>query len=335
MSYIEDIADLTICSEKEYARFGSSLAVIDINLDGVLDIVVGEPYAGADTLSYDGGVQVLFGILQDDDNYNLEDGFKIKCEESPCGLGSAITWLEEFAEEKGPFLLIGGQFAGIGGRQKGGMVKIKQQSDWEAGREYLVPGDIEWSIVGDQDFQQISSVTEGAGFVAVGSPTFRLAAMEDGNYNEDDLQTTGHVKIIMKSKVHEIIGTAEFGALGSSLAVVNITLDGERKTLLAAGESSADSAPGGYLQTGRVHLYQVDTMAGVVEEVATLSGNSELGRFGMRLLPGWDGGLLVGAPYTGLGLDNYGKVKQLIFVTNFPHGFQGLLFLWSARHAWR
>ena len=252
----------------------------------------------------------MFGIL-DDDHFDLEDGFKIRCEESPCGLGSGITWVEEFTGEEGPFLLIGGKFAGIGGRQKGGVIKIKQQSDWEVGREYFVPADIEWSIVGDQDYQQISSVTGGTGFVAVGSPTFRLAAMEDGNYNEDDLQTTGHVQIIMKSGIQEIIGTAEFGALGSSLAVVNITLDGERKTLLAAGESSADSAHGGYLQTGRVRLYQVDTEGGMVEEVATLSGNSELGRFGMRLLTGWDGGLLVGAPYTGLGLDNYGKVQTV------------------------
>ena len=56
----------------------------------------------------------MFGIL-DDGHYDLEDGFKIRCEESPCGLGSEITRVEEFTEEKGPFLLIGGKFAGIGG----------------------------------------------------------------------------------------------------------------------------------------------------------------------------------------------------------------------------
>ena len=45
-----------------------------------------------------------------------------------------------------------------------------------------------------------------------------------------------------------------------------------------------------------------------VVEVASFSGNSELGRFGMRVIAGWDGGFLVGAPYTGLGVENYGKV---------------------------
>merc|ERR1711892_461911 len=181
-----------------------------------------------------------------------------------------------------------------------GMIMIKQDMDWELGREYLVPGDIAWDITGEQDFEQIGTIAAASGFVAVGSPTYRLATMEDGSFNEDDLQTTGHVNIFMENSVLEIVGTSEFGALGCSLAVVNMTVDGESKSLLAVGESSAESVSGGYLQTGSVHLYQVDTQAGTVEEVASLSGNSELGRFGMRLLAGWDGGFLVGAPYTGL-----------------------------------
>ena len=53
--YIEDIADLTICGKKEYARFGTSLAIFDINADDILDLVVGEPYVGAETLTYNGG----------------------------------------------------------------------------------------------------------------------------------------------------------------------------------------------------------------------------------------------------------------------------------------
>ena len=31
--FIEDIADITICGKKEYARFGTSVAVIDLNGD--------------------------------------------------------------------------------------------------------------------------------------------------------------------------------------------------------------------------------------------------------------------------------------------------------------
>merc|ERR1719158_479950 len=198
------------------------------------------------------------------------------------------------------------------------MIAVKKDTEWEYGQEYTVPGDLDWVITGSQDFEQIGALTEGPGYLAIASPTFRVAATEDGDYSEKDVQAACHVNIIMESGVQEILGAVEFGALGSSMAVVNMTIAGEKQSLLAVGESSADSGPGGYLQTGRVHLYQVDTVSGVVEEVATISGNSELGRFGMRLLAGWDGGLLVGAPYTGLGLENYGKVYYFSGLQDMP-----------------
>ena len=290
--------------------------MVDINADGIKDLVVGEPYAGAETLMYNGGVQVFFGHL--DDHFSLEKGFSIKCVESPCGLGSTISVSEfaaEFGEDGGgPVVVITAPNAGIGGRQRGGFITLRQQSGWKTGKEYLVPGDpindnLDWDYGGDQDFEQIGTIVASAGFVAIGSPTFRVSALGDGGYSEEDVQAAGHVTVLMDGADLEIVGTAEFGSLGSSLAVVNMTMEGEYKSLLAVGESSADSESGGYLQTGRVRLYQVDTMAGTVEEVATISGSSELGRFGMRLHPGWAGGMLVGAPYTGLGLHNYGKVQ--------------------------
>ena len=45
-------------------RFGSSLGLADLNKDGLVDLVVGEPYAGYHELSYEGGVTVLFGRLE-------------------------------------------------------------------------------------------------------------------------------------------------------------------------------------------------------------------------------------------------------------------------------
>ena len=60
----------------------------------------------------------------------------------------------------------------------------------------------------------------------------------------------GHVKIFKTSSSFEIVGTSEFGALGCSLALVNMTMSGGPKTLLAVGESFADSVSVGYMQTG-------------------------------------------------------------------------------------
>merc|ERR1719334_440975 len=58
-----------------------------------------------------------------------------------------------------------------------------------------------------------------------------------------------------------------------------------------------------------------------MEQVASISGNNELGRFGMKLVTGWDDrGILIGAPYAGLGLDNYGKVFYFSGKSSLPSG---------------
>ena len=72
--------------------------------------------------------------------FNLGTGFSLKCEESPCGLGNGMTLLE-LSSGAAPELLISAPFAGIGGRQRGGVVTMRQNADWEIGREYLVPTD--------------------------------------------------------------------------------------------------------------------------------------------------------------------------------------------------
>merc|ERR1719369_264701 len=314
---IEDIADITICGDNEYGRFGTSLAVLDINGDGVKDLVVGEPYSGADTLTYDGGVQVFFG-KREGTEFILEKGFSIKCEESPCGLGSKMTLMDYSPPE----LLISAPFAGAGGRQRGGVVGVGQVGNWEIGREYLVPSEIPFYVTGEMDFQQLGSslIRTTIGFDAFGSSNFRVSMAEDGSYSEEDIQAAGHVKILMPNSTQDLVGSSEFGSLGCSLAAVNMTLHGVSRPLLAVGECSADSRGGGYLQTGNVLLYEVDYLAGSIEQVASFSGNSEIGRFGMSLVPGWDGGFLVGAPYTGLGLENYGKVYYYSGHTSIPGG---------------
>ena len=70
------------------------------------------------------------------------------------------------------------------------------------------------------------------------------------------------------------------------------------------GQPAADSSSSeSHLQTGSVLLRHRDNTTNV-----TISGNMEVGRFGLTLTGGWEEGLLVSAPYAGLGLSNHGKV---------------------------
>ena len=118
-NYIEDVASLEICSESEYARFGSSFVVTDVNGDGVEDIVIGEPYTGAEDLQYHGGVIVYLGDVSND-QYSLTPSTKFTCTESPCGLGSVLY-------EDAGYLFMGAPNAGVGGRQRGTVLRIRKR----------------------------------------------------------------------------------------------------------------------------------------------------------------------------------------------------------------
>ena len=113
---IEDVASVQVCSKSEYARFGSSFAVADVNDDGVNDLVIGEPYTGAENLEYHGGVSVYLGDVTTG-QYSLSPSTKFTCTEHPCGLGSVLY------EDKGD-LFLGAPNAGVGGIQRGAVLKI-------------------------------------------------------------------------------------------------------------------------------------------------------------------------------------------------------------------
>ena len=89
---------------EEVIRFGTSLGVADLNKDGLMDLVVGEPYAGYHELQYEGGVTVLFGSLGEGGTeigssdagvgWKLVEGWKVRCVETPCALGTSMTSTE-------------------------------------------------------------------------------------------------------------------------------------------------------------------------------------------------------------------------------------------------
>ena len=113
---IEEVASVEVCSESEYARFGSSFVVMDANGDGIDDLIIGEPYTGAENLEYHGGVSIYLGDVTTG-QYSLSPSTKLTCTEHPCGLGSVLY------EDKGD-LFLGAPNAGVRGTQRGAVLKI-------------------------------------------------------------------------------------------------------------------------------------------------------------------------------------------------------------------
>ena len=158
--------------DKFPSRFGTSFAVLDVNVDGVSDLIVGHPYSGAEELQYHGGVSAYLGAISDDGNFSLSASpwFTIKCSEQPCGLGG------EMAAGDGT-VLVGAASAGAGGRMRGAVLAVTAGPGWQEDREYIVPGDVMWLATGSQDFQQFgSSISIEQDVLAVGSPSYRISA---------------------------------------------------------------------------------------------------------------------------------------------------------------
>ena len=307
INIIEDVAHQRICQDSDViSRFGTSLSVLDINRDGLLDLAVGHPYSGVESLQYHGGVTVYLGQEDDDGEFSVSENDKIRfiCTEQHCGLG-------EVMETHNGDLYIGAPNAGAGGSQRGAVIVISLSEENQAGDTFYIPDDISWSYTGTQDYEHFgSSIAVSDEAVIIGSPTYRRpASKEENSYSLDDIQAAGKVTIMKVSNnevSQEIVGGEEFDGLGSSLAVVN--LQDLNKTVLVVGQASSDSFGANYTQTGSVVIIDLEDES--EEYLTVISGNMEVGRFGKMIIPSWNpsGGILVSAPYAGQGLENYGKV---------------------------
>ena len=116
LNIIEDLATITLCTDVEYARFGTALAVVDFNNDGVKDVAIGHPYTGADSLQYHGGVTLYTGDVSAQ-QFQLIPSMTFTCTEHPCGLGRTLF-------EHNGTIFMGAPEAGAGGTQRGAVLRI-------------------------------------------------------------------------------------------------------------------------------------------------------------------------------------------------------------------
>ncbi|NXD11968.1 PHLD phospholipase, partial [Nothocercus nigrocapillus] len=100
-------------------RFGSALAVLDFNDDGVLDLAVGAPSVGSKFLTYKGAVYVYFGT--EGRGVGSQPGVTITCQYSYCNLGWSLLAADVDGDGKAD-LVIGSPYAPGDGQQRGFVV---------------------------------------------------------------------------------------------------------------------------------------------------------------------------------------------------------------------
>ncbi|NXW69414.1 PHLD phospholipase, partial [Hirundo rustica] len=100
-------------------RFGSALAVLDFNEDGLPDLAIGAPSVGSQFLTYKGAVYIYFGTVGR--GLAPQPNVTITCQYSYCNLGWTLLAADVDGNGNAD-LVVGSPYAPGGGKQRGFVV---------------------------------------------------------------------------------------------------------------------------------------------------------------------------------------------------------------------
>nr|XP_045722056.1 phosphatidylinositol-glycan-specific phospholipase D [Mirounga angustirostris] len=283
-------AHVTLEGFQPSGRFGSALAVLDFNKDGVPDLAVGAPSVGSEKLAYMGAVYVYFGSRQG----GLSSGpnVTISCQDTYCNLGWTLV-AADMNEDGEPDLVMGSPFAPGGGKQKGMVAAFYSDPSWSH-KEKLGVEAANWTVRGEADFSWLGYALHGlrvnnTTVLLVGSPTWRnTSSLGHLFHAHDEKQSLGRVYGYLppqRQSWFTISGDKTMGKLGASLSSGHVLVNGTRKQVLLAGAPTHDEVSKvAFLtmtlhQGGTTRMYELtpDTQPSLL---STFSGDRRFSRFG-------------------------------------------------------
>ncbi|XP_071955087.1 phosphatidylinositol-glycan-specific phospholipase D-like [Antedon mediterranea] len=317
-------ADAHITGLKKNGRFGSALAVLDINLDGIADLVVSAPSVGSTTFSYYGEVYIYLGGSKHFGSPNIT----IKGQDIAndyYNLGWTLT-VGDVNRDGHNDLLIGSPFASAGGQQRG-MVNVLYANHKIKGHQVMSVIEMDITLNGDQDYGwfgnsiELKKMKSGRTLLFVSQPTYRICSVEGCPHSDNDTQSVGRIVAYDVKNISEPVfclhGESAFDKLGSSMAVGDLYNDGSDILVLGVDTGNVTGKILGissnFNQAGYVQLLNLTKMsatsdschqmqASSIPEVATFKGDRFYARFGMAskfhdVTGDKIGDLIVSAPY--------------------------------------
>ncbi|XP_025746788.1 phosphatidylinositol-glycan-specific phospholipase D isoform X3 [Callorhinus ursinus] len=283
-------AHVTLEGFQPSGRFGSALAVLDFNKDGVPDLAVGAPSVGSEKLVYTGAVYVYFGSRQG--GMSSGPNVTISCQDTYCNLGWTLV-AADMNEDGEPDLVMGSPFAPGGGRQKGMVAAFYSDPSWSH-KEKLGVEAANWTVRGEEDFSWLGYALHGlrmnnTSVLLVGSPTWRnTSSLGHLFHAHDEKQSLGRVYGYLpphRQSWFTVSGDKTMGKLGASLSSGHVLVNGAQKQVLLAGAPTHDEVSKmAFLtmtlhQGGTTRMYELtpDTQPSLL---STFSGDRRFSRFG-------------------------------------------------------
>ncbi|XP_069126024.1 phosphatidylinositol-glycan-specific phospholipase D-like [Argopecten irradians] len=269
--------------------FGTSVAVLDINQDGDLDVAVGAPaFRNNGQLDYNGAVYIYYGKLRN--NATLyQPNITITCKSQYCNLGFSMT-TGDINKDSHQDLLLGTPYYQLVANQSG-IVSALPSSQAYSGHMVVTFESLidKWNLQNKQAYSWFGhNIRVRNGLVMVGQPYYRKCTRPDCQLTSSDLQTVGALNLYNLGVTYNISGLTLHGQQEFDLAgySADIGFPYDNKSLILAVGVVGRDTPGVYLtvpihihQAGAVFVYNITNNN--VQLLATFNGDRQFGRFGI------------------------------------------------------
>ncbi|XP_063015737.1 phosphatidylinositol-glycan-specific phospholipase D isoform X3 [Melospiza melodia melodia] len=281
-------ADQVLQGHQPSGRFGSALAVLDFNEDGVPDLAIGAPSVGSQFLTYKGAVYVYFGTERR--GLAPQPNVTITCQYSYCNLGWSLLAADVDGNGNAD-LVVGSPYAPGGGKQKGFVVAFYSHFN-RSHQGLLSVQDANWMVQGEENyawfgFSLASCQLENMTLLLIGSPTWKTCS-SCNPLLLDVRQSVGKVYGYNPPSTEpwfEITGDKEMGRMGLSLASGVLSVAGNTRKVLVVGAPTADSLSRILFMSSVLHqagLALVYDLSNSTKPslLSTFSGDRRFSRFG-------------------------------------------------------
>ncbi|XP_040288817.1 phosphatidylinositol-glycan-specific phospholipase D [Bufo bufo] len=281
-------ADVLLRGFESAGRFGSSVAVLDFNVDGHLDLAVGAPSVGSRQLTYTGSVYVYYGSKEN--GISSQPNVTIKCRFSYCNFGWTL-YSADVNRDKKLDLIVGSPYAPGGGKQRG-LVAAFYASHRRSTQGSLYMEEADWSMSGEQDYAWFgysihSHIYKSKTLLVIGSPTWSSCKRR---YCENAQRLGKVYGFYPPSKNTSFIlhGNEDQSKMGTSFASGTLAVNGESKQVLMISEPTQNTKSKVVFissvlkHAGTTTAYELKRKADP-SPLGTLRGDREFSRFGTKL----------------------------------------------------